>query len=91
MEKNMNNSLSEYQQGNRDGLISLAAELDLKIIELDESIATRTANRDKWSLHQAKALESLLLSLCTVRAQTIYIRDLARTRSEALPENPNAS
>lgn len=85
------NSLTEYQQGNRDGLLSLAAELDIKLIELDEKINTQYEHMDKWSLNKRKKNSELFYMMLGIREQTAYIASLARKRSEALPENPNNS
>jgi hypothetical protein len=79
----MNPVLTRYQRGNRDGLTSLAAELDLLVLSVEAEI--------QWwedSKPRRASIEDTIGRLASHSYQLQKIAKLARRRSEALPEDP---
>jgi hypothetical protein len=85
MERNTKHSLTKYQRGNRDGLLSLAAELDLQVDDLITEI-------NRWKEHarnrHGNSMGEMITHLTSTKNQIILLAALVRRRSEALPEDP---
>ena len=80
----MNHQLNVYQRVNRDGLLSLAAELDLKADHHDLVVEIWEANPDKWTDEIREAVKSSYYAAEGYKE----IAALARKRAQALPEDP---